>query len=178
MKKILFPLLLVFSMAILLTQGIVAQDNTKPIKDAKNGFSLSQPGNWNTSDHSLRGTTFYASTPFDKEDDIYSENISLIVQNLEGKDLDVRQFAELTTTQLEILVKNFKLIRSEPIEKNGWQGHELIYEGKQGHYTLKFKQYIVINKGTAYVLTYTGEINSFDQHLKEADIAFDSFNVF
>ena len=40
---------------------------------------------------------------------------------------------------------------------------------------LKFKQYLLLHQGTAYILTYTSSESEYDKYLGAADIILNSF---
>src|SRR5689334_6667045 len=101
----------------LLISLVIAQlangQSTTEIKEIiKNGYTISYPSNLRL-DESKKGVEFYLLTEKTSSYDHFIENINLIIQNLQGLNIDLDKFVEITTNQMS---EKGKLTKSKRIK--------------------------------------------------------------
>ena len=77
-------------------------------------------------------------TEKENSQDNFVENINLIIQNLEGLNVDLNKFVAITEGQISA---SGELIRSKRIIVNGNECHSIIYEVTFNGFNLMFLQY-------------------------------------
>lgn len=87
------------------------------------------------------GTSFFLFTKQTSATDDFKENINLIVQDLGGQKISLKQYTELSKKQIKQLITNSKLIKSEKQTLHNKTFNEFLYTGEQGQLKLTFHQY-------------------------------------
>jgi len=123
------------------------------------------------------GTSFYLFSPMSSATDVFRENINLIKQDISAYNMNLDQYAELSVSQIPQFITDGKIVSSEKMQDDKGEYQAVIFTGKQGIYDLKFLQYYWINSGTAYVLTLTCDISSFDEYVDLGKAIMGSFSV-
>lgn len=113
----------------------------------------------------------------EKEDptNLFQENLNVMVQDLSNQPMTLEEYNSLSLREIGSFITDAKILSSDKTILAGKPAYEVVYTGKQGAYTFKWKQKWTIIDNIAYVLSYTSEINQFDNSLKAFDKIFDSF---
>lgn len=109
--------------------------------------------------------------------DLFQENLNVLVQDLSAQPMTLAEYTDLSIEQIKLFVSDSKILSSKKITLAGNLANELIYTGKQGQFDLKWKQIYTIIGDTAYILTYTSEIDDFDNYLEGFNQIFASFKL-
>lgn len=163
MKKVLT--LLLFSISII----SYSQDDW--IKLERDPYSISYPSTWELNESGQMGTKFIIAAPVQMDGDQFQENINLIVQDVSAHNMDLTDFVNLSEQQIGSIFG--------PIEKSERVGdmHKLVYKGTMGTMNLKLVQYLSMNGGDAYILTFTAEQKEFDKYETIAIQIMDGFEI-
>lgn len=140
-----------------------------------NEFAIHYPDSFELHSSGKMGTLFYLiskqTSPFDK----FRENINLITEDLSEYKIDLKEYIELSEKQLMDIISASDFIDKKLIFAHGKEFYRVIYGLNQNSLTLKIMQYIwVINK-KAYVLTYSAEVDQFDNYKPICEAIMDSF---
>lgn len=157
--------------AVFISISTFSQD-VKTVKTTD--YEISYPSNFRCDDSKTRNTEFIIYTEKEGENDTFIENINLLIQNLKGYKIDLKQYVEISENQVN---KNGKLIESKRINLNNSEIHVLSYTANLSGKDLKFYQYLLIKNEKAYILTYTAEINKFDVFFPEIIKIFNAFSL-
>ena len=125
------------------------------------GFTIDHPENWEVNTKGEMGTKFILFSSLENPQDVFKENINLVVQDLTGYDIDLKGFVEISEQQVNTYVTDGKILESKKLSKENVAYHKLIYTGKQGVYELKFEQYFWVLESKAYILTFTCEESNY-----------------
>ena len=170
MKKYLYFIILVLSLN---SFGQIKETSWKTIND--NTYSIQYPDNWELNTEKSMGTSFILFTEQTSSEDKFRENINLIIQNLEGYNLNLDDYVAISEEQISKMVTNGKIIDSKRSNKNNTEFQKVIFTGKQGLFQLKFVQYYFIKDEKAYVLTFTCEEIQYEKYIFITDQILDSF---
>lgn len=138
-------------------------------------YEISYPPNWEMNTNGLMATDFLLFSPVEDEADLFRENVSLLVQDLTGYDLDLERYTKISEEQITMLVTNDILISSERKGTGDNAYQKVIYSGEQGIYELQFEQYYWVRNDKAYVLTFTAEQSEFEKYRKDGEHVLESF---
>ena len=139
-------------------------------------FQIRYPGEWQLNANSQFGAAFELYAPSNQQDG-FAENINLIKQGLNGQTIALQDYAAISMQQIQKVVDNSNVLASG-IYNNGANDYfEIVYTGGQGQLLLKWRQHFYVQDTTAYVLTYSAQQNSFDQHNTQATAIMSSFRL-
>ncbi len=162
-----------FSISVIilcLTHQLYAQDwHTLDKSDC----SITYPSNWELNESGLMGITFGLFSPQTSTEDLFRENVNLVVQDLTGMGIDLDQFTEISTNQISSMFTNSIIQLNERV--GDYQ--KLIYEGEQAPFNLSFEQYYWVKNDKAYILTFTTETEQFSNYQEIGEQIMNSFQI-
>lgn len=159
MKKTRFLLVLLISLNAL---GQIKETNWETISEST--YSIQYPDNWELNTDRSMGTSFILFSEQTSSEDKFRENINLIIQNLEGYNLNLDDYVALSEEQISKMATNENSIESKRLNTNNTEFQKVIFTGKQGLFQLKFVQYYFIKDEKAYVLTFTCEEIQYEKY--------------
>nr|WP_321231756.1 PsbP-related protein [uncultured Psychroserpens sp.] len=170
MKLRLTTLALVFMSNI-----VFAQDEWKTLE--KENYSISYPTTWEHSDKKPQPSTQFVlfSEVASQEKDSFRENINLSTENLNGQNPSLSDYTRVSLDQVKAQVPTAKIVASSTTKVNGIDVSDITWSATFGAIDLKFRQFLFIKNGTAYILTYTGSSSEFDNYSKVVNTTFNSF---
>lgn len=170
MKKYLYFIILVLSIN---SFGQIKETSWKTIND--NTYSIQYPDNWELNTEKSMGTSFILFTEQTSSEDKFRENINLIIQNLEGYNLNLDDYVAISEEQISKMVTNGIIFESKRLNTNNTEFQKVIFTGKQGLFQLKFVQYYFVKDEKAYVLTFTCEEIQYEKYSLISDQILESF---
>lgn len=139
-------------------------------------FSVSYPKDWDLDQKGQMGTSFILFSKPSSPQDLFRENVNLLIQNLAGMNINLDKYVEISEEQIKTMIANSQLIESKRMS-GAIPFHKEIYTGDQGILKLKFEQYYWVKDEKAYVLTFTSEVNQFDAFKQAAEAILKSFKL-
>ncbi len=153
----------------LLSIRISAQE-AKFVLYQERGINIQYPLNWSLDNSGINGTSFLISSESEDIKDYYKENVNLIIQDLNGKNITLNKFIEITNNQfVQFKAKNVKIERLN--DKIAYFEYEL----NQGILEFKFWQKVIIESEKAFVLTYTAYKKDYFKYLYVGKKIIESF---
>ncbi len=141
-------------------------------KLSKAGYEITYPSSWELNE-SAGAASFILLSSQENGNDIFRENVNLVEQDLTGMNLNLEKYTEISLSQVKQLIQNSKLVSSNTVDNH----QEVIYEGDQANYRLKFLQYYWVIGNKAYVLTFTAQTTNFDKYLETGKRIMNSFTL-
>ncbi len=143
---------------------------------AEEEFEIDYPSTWRLdASKSMGPVVFFYSPPAD-EDDQFQENVNLLIQDLGGEEIGLKEYTKLTKEQ----VKDWEadIVRMDQIKDTKDGIPEGIYEYKANQFGMELHilQRVKIKDGKAYLLTYTAGQDSYDEYLEAAEGILGSFH--
>lgn len=163
---------------VLLTQLGIAQSNVSYKNFTHEGYKLDFPTTWRIDTSKTFGANFFAFSPLDDSKlDKFSENVNVIIQNLQGQDITLQQYKEISENQFNSLSDKFSDVESR-IDKNGTSEFLIFkYKMKQGNLTLNVFSKCIIRDGSAYLATFSYEEIAKDKYKEIGDRIISSFSL-
>ena len=146
----------------------------------KDGYSVQYPKNWEYSDQKPQPMVQFVlmSEEDSQEEDNFRENINLSTEFLQGREISLDAYVEIALDQVEKQIPSAKILSTEDMSLNGIKAKSSIWTADFGSgVMLKFKQYILISDGTAYILTFTSTVAEFDEYVNQATDILDTFKI-
>lgn len=156
-------------------QIALGQENYLTYSDAH--CEILYPSDWDKNTTGQMGTSFILFSPLESEGDKFKENVNLLIQDLQGQNIDLKSFTELSKNQVKTLITDGVILESELLNNDNGEHHKLVYNGKQGIYNLRFEQYFWIIEDSAYILTFTCEADKFLQYKSVSEKILNSFQM-
>ncbi len=101
-------------------------------KYSDSNCEIRYPSEWDENTSGQMGTSFILFSPLESDDDKFRENVNLLIQDLQGQELDLNSYVELSENQVRTLVTNGEIIKSERQNNQNGEHHKLVYNGSQG----------------------------------------------
>ncbi len=142
--------------------------------------SVQYPATWTLDESGLMGSSFFLFSPISNEQDLFKENMNLLIVDLAQyglADMDLEQYAEVSIAQLPNIIQNYKFKASAKESKNGKTYYQVEYTGSQMNYNLHWLQQFWVIDGKAYVLSFTSEQEQFYTYKGIAQKILDSFKI-
>ena len=116
-----------------------------------NGYTIKFPSGWEI----RKGTGMidvYALSPLEDTQDKLQENINIITENV-PQGMSAKEYIDLSIKNSKDALKGFNVVSRKEIAIDGQTGEQMVFEHVYEGTKIKAGQVIVINKGTAYVIT-------------------------
>jgi hypothetical protein len=135
-------------------------------------YSIIYPDDWSLDESGMSGTKLILFCPV-IQGQAFRNNVNLIVQDLSGMGINLDKYIEISVGQIKQYITAAEIHYSQT--KNS--RHEIIYSGKNGELSLKWRQYYWVKDEKAYVLTFTADANSYEGQMKLVNKMMDSFTI-
>ena len=174
---------MVIIIAFMTTCGQAKQKNMQNVNPTnwktleQRDYTIKYPDSFELNVSGKMGTSFLLFLKQGSINEMFRENINLIIQDLKGLNISLDGFVEISENQIKTLITDGLLIESKRFKKDNSEFHELIYTGKQGIYELKWKQYFTIKNEKAYILTLTTEVEQFETYKTVGEEIMNSFKL-
>ena len=140
-------------------------------------YEIKFPNTWEIDTSKAKGTEFFICTKKEIQSEIKSQIISLIVQNLTGKNIDIIKYKQITERQIADLGNNGKIFISEIKQSTKGEYFQMVYSFIQDNRKFKGIQVCFIKNKKAYLLTFTSDLNKFEKYKNIGEYILNSFNV-
>lgn len=136
--------------------------------NAKFSFSTTYPKGWLKKEDVMGAAVFFLEPA---KQGVFTSNINVIVEKVPpgGTLKDVVEASKAFGQQA---ITDFKLLAERPRNVGAFRGTELIYEGRQGQFTLRWSQLFALSGGRAVAITLTADRAAFnDVYARSAEVA-------
>ena len=141
-----------------------------------NGYTIDiDSTKWNDITSTVSGVDRAYSYVGDSSDPYYATaNFNIIAQSGAG-DTKVTDYVDLIKKQYETL--GYTISNSEELKFNGYDAYKVETTVTQASVTMKMNQIVLIENGTAYIISYGSETSVFDTVKPEFDNVLSTFKV-
>ena len=109
--------------------------------------------------------------------DLFRENINLVIEDLTGQNIDLDRYAEISEGQIKAVLTDANIIESNRMFNGNGEYHKLVYTGSSGQFNFKWNQYYWIKKHKAYVLTFTCLASQYDKYVSVGEEIIKTFTI-
>lgn len=114
----------------------------------------------------LMGADFFVLAPREGPNDIFRENVNLMLQSAEG--MTAEEYEELSIESVAELIENGRITSITSATLAGRDATRMDYEGRVNGVDLAFIGWWFLEDGIAYVFTYSAEPDKLEVELAEA----------
>lgn len=133
-------------------------------KHETDSYGIKYPNSWTLFKDDDLGEAIHVVAPKSGGDDEFTENVSVIVQDLSGYNIDLDNYVKLAEKQIEETVNEGTILSSQRFEAGTVRSHKIIYKGEIKGFNLKLIRYYQLKNEKAYILTYTALDKDFEKH--------------
>jgi hypothetical protein len=150
-------------------------ENWKTLSESD--YSIQYPDTFDLDKSGQMGMSFILLSKQTSQQDLFRENVNLLIQDLSGQNIDLDKYVEISEGQIKTMITDGNLIESKRMSDNNKELQRVIYTGKQGQYDLKWQQFYWVENKKAYVLTLTCEINQYDNYVSVGEKIMKTFTI-
>jgi hypothetical protein len=143
--------------------------------DSSSGYRIKYPPDWSEQSGSAGNAIAFVSPAQNAADD-FRENVNVVVGDLPDPSMSLRQYTDASLRQAKTTIDGFELLRSGPAALASRSAERATYLGHIGR-DLRFEAVWLVEKGRAYVLTYTATPDAFAHFEPTAEAIFESFQL-
>lgn len=140
-------------------------------------YSIQYPDTFDLDQTGKMGISFVLFSKQTSQQDLFRENLNLVIQDLKGQNIDLDNYVEISEDQVRTLVPDGVLIESKRIVEESKEHHRMVYTGRQGDFQLKWQQWYWLANEKAFVLTLTCEISQYDNYVSVGEKMMESFTI-
>lgn len=160
----------------LLANFCFSQNNTLKDSLTKNNYKIQYPTTWRLDTSKVMGTEFFILSPLENETDKFSENINLLIQNLNGQNINLEKYKQITDEQLVNMGNDCKVFESLIVKKENQEYFKVTYTMIQMTLKLKITSICFIKNNKAYLVTLSAEFDKYEQYKKIGEDILNSFH--
>ncbi len=140
-------------------------------------YSIQYPDTFDLDKSGQMGMSFILLSKQTSQQDLFRENVNLLIQDLTGQNIDLDKYVEISEGQIKTMITDGNLIESKRLTDKNKEFQRVIYTGKQGQLNLKWQQFFWVVNKKAYVLTLTCEINQYDNYVSVGEEIMKTFMI-
>ena len=140
-------------------------------------YSIQYPDTFDLDKSGQMGMSFILLSKQTSQQDLFRENVNLLIQDLTGQNIDLDKYVEISEGQIKTMITDGDLLESKRLTDKNKKFQRVIYTGKQGQYDLKWQQFYWVENKKAYVLTLTCEINQYNKYVSVGENIMKTFMI-
>ncbi|HUR31878.1 MAG TPA: PsbP-related protein [Saprospiraceae bacterium] len=145
------------------------------INFVNNEFKLQYPESWTLDTSGQWGAAVMIFSPLESEADQFNENVNVLIQDLTGQNINLEKYKQITEEQITTLATDGKIIESAIVMIGNEESFRFMYTMTQGIFKLKISSVCLIHNDQAYLITFTGEVDQFDDYKSIGEQILNSF---
>lgn len=144
---------------------------------SESDYSIQYPDTFDLDKSGQMGMSFILLSKQTSQQDLFRENVNLMIQDLSGRNIDLDKYVEISEEQIKTMIMDGNLIGSKRMTDKNKEYQRLIYTGKQGQYDLKWQQLYWVENNKAYVLTLTCEVKQYNNYVSVGEEIMKTFII-
>ena len=140
------------------------------------GFSLEYPNGWTAQEVTDQPGVLVALFHRQSARDGFAENVNVLLEEL-PPNVTLEQYTAANVANLDRAFGNLEVLEEEDRTIGEHPGHWIRYDAEQQGRRLSFLQAWLVDGERAFVLSYTGEGDQFDEYRPDAEAIFQSFRL-
>lgn len=142
------------------------------------GYSIDYPAQWYINPEKIDGVSVIFHSPPVGEADDFSENVTIVVQDLKGNPMGLKKYSDLAILQLRAVFKSgITILEDESFRLGGRLGHKLVVISRSEDMDIQMMIVWALKDGKAYQINYTATGETFNEYLDSATKMIESFEI-
>jgi hypothetical protein len=138
-------------------------------------YSISYPSSWSIDTSKRMGIDLFIFSKLDSSNDKFRENVNVLASNVEGLNITLDTFVNVSIKQIEDMAADLKILESKLYKAGDKVYHKMDFTATQGIFNLHFIQYYFVTSKNVYTVTLTTEIDQFNFYKAVGIKILDSF---
>ena len=138
-------------------------------------IKLDYPSNWKPVEQEQTIVAFIS--PQKNLDDVFKENVNLVMNDLSLQNTTLEEYSGLLETQLKQIYPDMEIVEYGSTILSNNRAQKIVYTVTVGTNSLKVLQIFTIKDQLLYVLTFTAEKSSYAEYLGSVQKMIDSFGI-
>ncbi len=151
------------------------QKNWKSLDESD--YSIQYPDTFEIDKSGQMGMSFILLSKQTSQQDLFRENVNLLIQDLRGQNINLDKYVEISESQIKTMITEGNLLESKRLTDKNKEFQRVIYTGKQGQFEFKWLQFFWVENKKAYILTFTCELNQFENYVSVGEEIMKSFVI-
>ena len=147
----------------------------KPYANATYKFKIKYPKTWEVRENADGAAVVFIS-PKETPLDPYSENVSIVVQNLKGRMIPLGEYSQEAIYQLTRTFQNVQVLGSSDVLLSGRAAHKFEYVIKS-NLQIKILHIWTLKDKTAYQITFGCDVDRCNDYMNTVNEMIDSFEL-
>lgn len=139
-------------------------------------FIMTYPDYWEVVQVN-QGTDVAFVSPILDQNDFFSENVNVIIQDLSKTSWNLEQYTIYSIYEIQNNFENGIVLESREKEVSGLKGHHLLYVYKEDDSVFKALAEYTIFENKAYLITFIAEEKEYDRYIDDVKKMIDSFRI-
>lgn len=143
----------------------------------KNNYKIQYPKSWRLDTSGIMGSELFVFSPLENDTDGFHENVNVIIQDLSGQNIDLKEYKEISDKQITDMGINAQLFESSILKTDKGECYKISYAMTQDKYRLKITSVCFIKNDKAYLATFSSELDKYDRYKKVGETILNSFSL-
>ncbi|WP_420317278.1 hypothetical protein [Ekhidna sp.] len=139
-------------------------------------YSIKYPESWSVTENKMGASLFILAPKTDDQDE-FNEYVNLVIHDLEGTNLNLDSYIQLSQEQIVDRVDNVEITQSKRLKSGSLELHKMAYSGEINGMKLKLIQHYRFRNQKVYVITFTAEESAFEDFKKYGQGMLNSFRL-
>ncbi|MBR9860864.1 hypothetical protein GYB22_08975 [bacterium] len=162
--------------------ALIGCNNAKPkiegwVELDKEIYNVQYPPAWELRDQRQMNTEFILLAPADGDDDLFRENINLLIQQLPAETNTLDKYIARSEQDIKKMIDGSEILVSERKTDENGEYHILKYSGRQQIYNFVFEQQVRIMGDKAYCITFAAEQQNYPKYKETGEKILNSFYI-
>lgn len=175
MKNLSMIKMCLFILTVILLTFFGCDTRFKPYSNATYGFKIKYPKTWELRENAEGAAVVFIS-PKETPLDTYSENLSIVVQELKGRVIPLGEYTQEAIYQLTHTLKNIQVVGNSDVLLSGGAAHKFEYLIK-GNLQIKIMHIWTIRNKAAYQITFGCDVDRCNDYANTINEMIDSFEL-
>lgn len=132
--------------------------------NSEHNIKAKYSSNWEYKEDIMGAVVAFVS-PLESESDSFRENMNIVIQDLSGFEISLKEYSDISIEQLKKSITNFKLVSNQVYDQLNDKAYELVFTGIRNEFHMKWKTIFFIKDEKAYIITCTAEEDKFNDYL-------------
>lgn len=150
-------------------------ENWKTLNESD--YLIQYPDSFDIDKSGQMGMSFILLSRQTSQQDLFRENVNLLIQDLTGQNINLDKYVEISEGQIKTMITDGNLIESNRLTDKNTEYQRVIYTGKQGQFDLKWQQLYWVANNKAFVLTLTCEENKYEKYVSVGEEIMKTFMI-
>jgi hypothetical protein len=165
------------STLLLLYNWCFSQTDSTKKTFIKDNYQIQYPSTWKIDTSRTMGTEFMIFAPKENDTDVFSENVNFIIQNLQGTQIDLEKYKQISEKQYSEFFSDVQIFESAIIKDHSNEFYRSSFAMTQGKFRIRITAVCFIKNEKAYLLTFTSEFANYERFKSVGEEMLNSFSI-